>query len=341
MVHFNRMTLKSSALAAALVAGLQLAVSAQADITWNSHPEARRGPAFFRPGDPLPAFIPGALEFRPLPSFEESEEDRERRMDLLSKCGLLADVRGLSILDVFVGAPNSMMDFVASTVHPGPERGETFSYRSSSEGGSVVARVFSEGLREASPRPFDALVDQLVMREQRYFARFRHSNLATIGVEDGSEDLEIEHLMADQRKLLFDSARRLYFGRLSGGDDRLRDESLDVSRWHPVDYVVAPAMIGGFLFVRGWEKDINLLGLRCGFQVEPVRRILERLEGSHNDLASAASLELGMGDFPVKVIVSFGIQDGHALMDFVGIGTSVGKVKQVIENELGGVDDDR
>ena len=328
------MSRKAWALAVALAAVMQLAAAAQVDIISWTYPEAHRAPAYYRPGEPLPDFTPGSLDLRPSPAFEESDDDRQRRLDVISKCGLLNEVGGWSILDTVVGAPNSMMDLVASTMQPAPDREDARSFRSG--GGSVIARVFTDSLREAPDRPFNALVDQLVAREQRYFSRFQHSNLATVGVEDGTEDLEVEHLMADQRKILFDAARRLYFGRFSGGDARLRDESLDVSNWHPVDYVVAPALLSGFLFVRGWETDVNLLGLRCGFQLEPVRRILERLEGSHDDLASAASVELGMGNFPVKVIVSFGVQDGQPLMDFVGIGTSVGKVKQVVEQQVGG-----
>ena len=121
-----------------------------------------------------------------------------------------------------------------------------------------------------------------------------------------------------------------------GRYSRLRDEALDFGNWRPVDYAVGPAVFGGYLYVRGWEKRFNAFGLRWNFGIEPVRRILERFEGSHNDLASAASLEIGMGDFPVKVIVSGGIQDGEALVDFIGIGTSVGKVKQLIVQEFAG-----
>src|SRR5687768_14825939 len=102
MVHFSCMSRKAAALAATFVAGLQVAAAAQVDITWNSFPELQRPPAYFRPGDPLPEFTPGSLNLRPAMAFEESEEDRERRQEVLSRCALLGSVRGLSILDVVV-----------------------------------------------------------------------------------------------------------------------------------------------------------------------------------------------------------------------------------------------
>lgn len=330
---------KAGGWAAALFLLLPLSAAAQVvDVAWRpgppSAPETPRLPVYFRPGDPMPELTSGPVPFRPPLMIEDSTEERERRLFELSKCGLLTEIRGRSALDVVAGLPNGVIDWVAAGLQPSPDCTEELSLRSP-EDGSLLDRIFSGSIKDASSRPFDDLVNQLVAREQKYFARFQDSDLATLGVENGSEDIDTDELMEDQRKIMFDAARKLYFGRLGNRvDDRIRDEAFQVGRWHTVDFAVAPALIAGYLYVRGWEKKVDLFGLKCGFQIEPLRRILERFEGSHNDLVSAASLEVGVGSFPVKFIVSVGIQDGDALMDFVGIGTSVGKAKQVVSQEM-------
>jgi hypothetical protein len=321
MVHFKCMNRFGGAvLAAAFMFALPLAASAQSR-------ESRR---FTIPSDET---RDGSVPYRPSLSVEERE--RELRMESLEKCRLLAGIGERTLLDDIVGFPNVLIDWTARAINPPAPMGEAYSLRACDDG-SVLNRVFASSIQDASTRPFNDLFEQLLLREQRYFARFQDTDLSTVGVEDGVEDIDSAGLMAAQRKLLFDTARKMYFGRLgSKADDRLRDESLDISRWEPIDYAVAPALLAGYLYVRGWEKKFELAGLNWNFQIEPLRRILGRNGDESDDLVSAASFEIGVGDFPVKAILSFGYQDGDALMDFVGFGTSVGKAKQIVSAELG------
>jgi hypothetical protein len=322
-------------LAAVVLAAVPVSAAAQ-DVAWTTSPGPER---ILRPVMPPPDertidFSGGLVPYRPVLAFEETSQERELRFVSLSKCNLLADIGGRTILDVVAGVPNSMIDWVASGVQPAPGTEELRTLGTSDEG-SLLGRMLSGPIESASDRPFDDLLGELLLREQKYFARFHDSDLATFAVNDGAEDIDADGLESAQRKVLFDTARKLYFGRLGNREDRLRDESFHISRWHTVDFVVAPAMIAGFFYVRGWEKKIDVLGLNWNFQVEPVRRILERFEGDHNDLVGAAGVEVGLGDFPIKLLVSMGVEDGEALCDFVGIGTSLGKAKQVVSAALG------
>jgi hypothetical protein len=332
---------KAGAWAGAVLAFFPLAAAAQSvEVGWRPTPapipEAPRFPAYYRAGEPMPETSPDTIPFRPPLDFEDSAEDREHRLAELSKCGLLAEVRGFTVLDVIAGIPNDMIDLVTAGFQPRADRDCAYSYRSS-EDCSLIPRLFS-GVRDGSDHPFDDLMGQLLVREQKYFARFQDSDLATTGVENGSEDIDTDELMDDQRKIWFDAARKLYFGRFGrNADDRFREEAIDITRWHAIDFVVAPTLVAGYLYIRGWEKKVDVFGLKCAFQMEPLRRILERFEGSRDDLVAAASVEVGVGSFPVKVIVSVGIQDGDALLDFVGIGTSIGKAKQCVSQELDGL----
>lgn len=333
------------ACAAALVALLPLPAAAQAvEATYRAPlnpPTPPLGVELYTPGDTMPAFPASTIpSFRPSLTIVETEEDRAHRLEETSKCFLLGEIAGRSGLDVIAGLPHVLVDWVATGFRPGVARDDTCSLRSAEER-SLLPRLLSIPADDPAAHPFDDLVNQLLAREQRYFSRFQDSDLATFGLEAGTEDIDFEELMEDQQKLWFDVVRKLYLGRFGRSvDDRFRDEAIDVGRWQPVDFVVAPALVAGYLYVRGWEKKIEIGGVKCAFQMESLRRIIERFEGGRNDLVSAASLELGVGTFPIKVILSVGIQDGDALLDFVGIGTSIGKAKQVVSQELDFVKDE-
>jgi len=318
-----------------------LAAAAQAvEISWNPSPaptfETFQIPLYFLAGGrPLEDFTSAPRPtLRLIDSFEDSESDREHRLEQLAQCSLLGEVRGPSTFDIIFGIPNGMIDLLSGGLRRGPASDEVVSLRAGKDR-SLLPRLLSCPVDDAGSHPFDDLVGQVLTREQKYFARFQDSSLATSAVETGTQDLDRSAFMEDQNKLLFDACRRVYFGRFGTRlDEKIRDEAIDITRWHPVDFVVAPAMIAGYLYVRGWEKRIDLLGLKCSFQMEPLRRILERFEGPRNDLVSAASLEVGIGNFPIKAIVSVGIMEGDAMIDFVGIGTSLGKAKQIVTQEM-------
>jgi len=286
-------------------------------------------------GRPLEDFTSATRPtLRPIDSYEEDDSDRDHRLEQLAQCSLLGEIRGQSVLDVICGFPNGVIDLLSGSLRRGPASNEVVSLRAGKDR-SLLPRLLACPIDDPGAHPFDDLVCQLLTREQKYFARFQDSGLSSFALEEGRADIDRDALMEDQGKLLFDACRKLYFGRFGTRlDERIRDEAIDITRWHPVDFVVAPAMIAGYLYIRGWEKKVDLLGLKCSFQMEPLRRILEGLNGSRSELVSAASLEIGVGNFPLKAIISIGMLDGDAMVDFVGIGTSLGKAKQIVTQEM-------
>jgi hypothetical protein len=71
------------------------------------------------------------------------------------------------------------------------------------------------------------------------------------------------------------------------------------------------------------------MGTRLTLSVEPVSEWVRR----NRDVSAAASVEWSMKEWPVGVIVSAGLHDGKYGLDFVGIGTSIGAVRQVLQEE--------
>lgn len=47
---------------------------------------------------------------------------------------------------------------------------------------------------------------------------------------------------------------------------------------------------------------------------------------------ATAGVDIGVGRFPLKAIVSVGMLDGEPLIDFIGIGTSLGQARQVVRH---------
>jgi len=334
---------RSAFLGAAATAALSffpICANAQdAEIPWRSLSprwmESVSNPFYVLPGEPLVAsFSNTPAPVRLIDSFEDSDADWEHRREILASIAFLGEVRCRTALDVVTGLPNGMMDWITGAVRSSPERGEVLSMKYL-ESRSLLPRLFAWPVDDASTHTFDDLVGHILFREHKYFARIQGSAISDLGVEEGLEDIDTGDVMRAQNKILLASCRRLYFDRYGGRfDDRFRDRAFDISCWHPVDFVVAPALVTGFAYMFGWETRIDLLGLRSAIQVEPLRRILERHDSSSGDLVSAASMHIGVGKFPLRVIISVGIMDGDALVDFVGIGTSLGEARQVIAREL-------
>jgi len=290
--------------------------------------------------DPLPMTFGGSpAPFRLIDSFEETDEDRSRRAEQLTLCAALQPIPGITPLDVIFGLPSGILEVAVGSICSLGTTEEIVSLRDEGKR-SLLPRLLAGG-PGGSPRAFDDFLNQFLTREQKYFARFQDSSLATFDVEDGTAEVDREDLLDDQRKIAFDAARKLYLGGFGSRlDDRMRDEALDLGRWHPVDWVVGPAVLAGYVYIRGWEKKVGLGAFDCRVQIEPLHRILERLGSRDEAVVSAASLEISVGGFPIKAIVSVGLMDGDPLFDFIGIGTSLGKAKQCVKSELASFNDD-
>ena len=329
-----------AAAATAVLAILPLGAGAQTvEVPWRSSTfpklEFTPQPLYSLPGEPMPeAFSSSAAALRLYDSFEDSDADWERRRLTLAQCGLLSEIRGWTALDVIVGLPNGIMDWVTDGLRPTSDRDEVLSMLSPA-GLSLMPRVFSCPITGATVHPFDDLLEQILLREVKYLGRFQDYRLSTFAAEESPEDIDTGDLMRGQQRVLVDAGRKLYFARYSTVfDARFRAEVVDFSCWQTVDFVIAPSMVAAYLYLFGWEQKFNLWGLRCAFQIEPVRQIRERHDGSHGDLVSAAGVEIGVGNFPLKVIVSAGLMDGDALIDFVGVGTSLSTTRHVVAREL-------
>jgi hypothetical protein len=136
--------------------------------------------------------------------------------------------------------------------------------------------------------------------------------------------------MLDQRKVFWDALRRTYMSRYKvNAEEKIKDDAWYLDRWTGWDYAVLPPLLGAYLYYRGVDKKMSVLGTRLILSIEPVSQWARRT----HDVSAAASMEWKMKEWPLGVIVSAGVHDGKYGLDFVGIGTSIGAVRQALEEE--------
>ena len=237
-------------------------------------------------------------------------------------------------LDLVFGAPDVLVGGMTHVLSGLFHDSGAWAVREESQR-SMTARM--TGAIDVGPtdRPFDNFMSLLYDRESKYFSRWQESPLASFEVEAGEADIDDAGFMSEQRKVFVHALGRRYLGRYGDSlTDSLRKEALDFSRWQSADFVVGPAVLAGYLFMRGWEGRLNLGDVDCRVHLLPVERILGHFHKTDDVLVSAASLEFGIAGFPLKTIVSGGVVDGHATIDFIGFGTSIGMMRKTIKTEL-------
>ena len=198
------------------------------------------------------------------------------------------------------------------------------------DGRSITAQLLNVGLGPRQDRIGREFLMQLGTREARYFSNFSDSRANSFGFETGTEGADLHELMLDQRKVFWDALRRTYLARYKvNAEERIKDDAWYLDRWSGWDYAVLPPLLGAYVFYRGVDKKISVLGTRMIVSVEPVSEWVRR----NRDVSAAASVEWTMKDWPLGVIVSAGLHDRKYGLDFVGIGTSIGTVRQALVEE--------
>jgi hypothetical protein len=197
----------------------------------------------------------------------------------------------------------------------------------------MLTRLFQGvSYAEGDGRTFSHFMDFWYEREIRFLKRFDESSLNTYEVEDGTGDIDLSLFLEEQRKILWDAARRTYFGRFREVEERARDEAFYVGRWKGLDYVFAPALLGAMVYYRGFDKKFSLGPARLRVEMEPVRKVWQRWSSGEGDVILALGIEFGVKDFPVRFLASVGVHEGDLELEFVGIGTGLNEVKRMLRH---------
>jgi hypothetical protein len=198
------------------------------------------------------------------------------------------------------------------------------------EGRSITSQLLQVERGPRKERVWNEFLTQLADREQKYFSGFGDSRANSFGFENGTEAADLNDLALDQRKVFWDALRRTYLARYKvQAEEKIKDDAWYFDRWTGADFVVLPPLLGAYVYYRGLDKKFNIGPSRMTVSIEPVSEWVRR---SH-DISAVASMEWAMKGWPLGVIVSAGLHDGRYGLDFIGVGTSIGTVRQLLEEE--------
>jgi len=273
---------------------------------------------------PRPSFVPSM----DLPRSLGLCDDVAFRTDLISEWYRRgAPDRVADVADIFLKGPELLVDGVFTCASGMGSRPAIRSW-DDDEGRSITLQMLDVGIGPRRDRIGREFLLQLSDREQHYFAGFGDSRVNTFGFENGTESADLHQLALDQRKVFWDALRRTYLARYKvNAEEKIREDAWYVDRWSGWDFAVLPPLLGAYVYYRGVERKFTVLGTRLALSVEPVSEWVRR----NRDLSGIASAEWSMKGWPLGVIVSAGLHDGKYGLDFVGIGTSIGAVRQALE----------
>jgi hypothetical protein len=233
------------------------------------------------------------------------------------------------VLDVLLKGPEALADSVFTCASGMGARPAVRNW-DDDQNRSITAQMLDVGVGSRQERIGREFLIQLSDREQKYFAGFADSKVNTFGFENGTESADLQQLALDQRKVFWDALRRTYLSRYKiSAEEKIKEDAWYFDRWSGWDFAVLPPLMGAYVYYRGLDRKFSLMGTRLTFSLEPVSEWVRR----NRDLSSIASVEWSMKGWPLGVIVSAGLHDGKYGLDFVGIGTSIGAVRQALEEK--------
>jgi len=282
-------------------------------------------PAPFIWPEPLPAPPSRGLD---LPSSVSMMEEFAFRADLVTELYRRnAHDPAADIGDSILRAPEVLIDSIFTCANGMGSRPAVRAWEDDDQR-SMVSRILDVQIGPRKDRIWAEFMRQFADREARYLGNFGDSRVNTWGFENRTEDADLHELLLDQRKVFWDALRRTYVSRYKiQADERIREEAWYVDRWSGADYAILPPLLGAYVFYRGLEKRFSISGTKLLLSVEPVS---EWYRPHKHNLPAAVALEWTMKDCPLGVIVSAGLHDGRYGLDFIGIGTSLGAVRQAL-----------
>lgn len=234
------------------------------------------------------------------------------RPDPMISSSLITDIG-----DVVLLPPELVLDLVV----------ETFDalFGVSGPPNSITAKIFDFHVGSTRSHLFSIFIENMLKREMRYFGGFGDSYLNTPSFMDGTTAIEESNLLTDQRKILWDVGKNTYLSKYRIKVDGIRDEAFHFSDWRGIDFAMLPPLVASYLYYRGFEKKVSFLDTEARIYLEPLQRWIGR-----DDLLVGIGLEWAPKDWPVKLLIAAGVDDGDVNVQFIGIGTSIGMVKKLL-----------
>lgn len=255
---------------------------------------------------PLAVFYPPDIPLKMSLDEPIKYEIHERYHNILTDVGDVALLPPELVLDTVIGTFDVLLGIRSNT-------------------GTITSKILDFHVEPTRAHLFSVFTENLLKRESRYFAGFGDSYLNTVDVQDGNAQIQSSDLMADQRKILWDVGKNTYLSKYRIKVDNIKDEAFYFTDWRGIDFAVLPPLVSAYLYYRGFEKKIAFLDTETRLTMEPLQSWIGR-----QNLLVGAGVEWAPKGWPVKLLVALGVDEGNVNVQFVGIGTSIGAVKQLL-----------
>ncbi|MEM3000578.1 MAG: hypothetical protein QXU32_00920 [Nitrososphaerales archaeon] len=199
-----------------------------------------------------------------------------------------------------------------------------------SENQSMLMRILDFDIDQDNRHLFTHYLNNAIRKEHRYFSKFWDNEIGVPGFEDGTEYINTDKLLRDQKKILWDTLKSTYLSKYKTRiDDRIRNEAFYIHEWKGIDFIAMPPLIAGYLYYRGIEKKFSIANTELQISLEPIRELVYR-----DNTVVSIGLELAPKSWPLRLIIAVGIEDGNTSIQFIGIGTNLNAVKRIINMQL-------
>jgi len=182
----------------------------------------------------------------------------------------------------------------------------------------VAGRIFDRLNRTSDDaETFTRFLERFHVRERGYL-----ESLEFRGEIDGQE------VWNRQQKMVWGALGDAFFGRFRRAIDGGLREAYDLDQWQGSDFVVAPALMAGMTYFGGAKGRWNLGPASGRFELAPLRQVQE--QWNKEDFSAALAIAAGLNRSPILLVVTVGLYDGDPELDFVGIGTGIGEVRDML-----------
>jgi hypothetical protein len=159
------------------------------------------------------------------------------------------------------------------------------------------------------------------------------SELVTIGVEEGLDDLDQDRMRDRHAKVFFDALRRAY-RRHYGVPTFHLDELMELASGRGVvSYALMPAVVGGYAYYHGIERSFRVGGFKVSARVKKLRRVFEFDDG--DEAYTVGAIHVRPDGLFFGVVASVEEDDDGFGPGFIGLATDTAAVLEAVEGRRG------
>lgn len=179
----------------------------------------------------------------------------------------------------------------------------------------------------------DSFFDEFRRRSFRTYGGLPQSELVTVGVELGLEDVDQHRMWRRQKKVMVDALRRAYRNQV-GIPTFHFDEVLEMASGRGLlSLALIPAVVGGYAYHQGIDRSVEAAGLRFSIDVKKLRRVFD-YDGGDEPLM-VGSLHVRPGRFFFGIVATLEREGDGYQSGFIGISTDASIVIEAIEGFRG------